>query len=375
MMTKTYTYRLFPTKRQATKMLSIVEECRWLYNHFLETKKNKWETSQESLSFYDMNKLLPNLKKERLNLAEVHSQTLQDVAKRLDLAFKAFFRRVRNGETPGYPRFKGFGRYDSFSYPQYETSFEIRDKKIYLPKVGFVEIKLHRNLAGKVKTAIVKRSGQKWYIYLVCTNVPNVVLPKNDLTVGIDVGLSKFATISDGTKITNPRFFKKEQDALAKAQRKLSKQVKGSPERRKVKKVVGKIHERIKNKRHNFCHQESRKIANNYGTICVEDLNINRMKGKGNKVRLGKSISDVAWGQFLQALKYKAVDAGRRVIEVNPAYTSQTCSGCQTLKKLELSDRIYKCDSCGLELDRDLNAAMNIKRLGIQSLGVGNATS
>jgi putative transposase len=373
MSTKTFKYRLFPSKPQVAKMVSILGECRWVYNHFLETRKTAWETKQETLSFYDLNKMLPKLKEERPTLSGVHSQSLQDVSKRLDLAFKAFFRRCKSGETPGYPRFRGEDRYDSFTYPQYASSFKMEDGKIYLPKVGLVKVKLHRDLAGTVKTALVRRSAGKWYLFLVCDDVPVVKLPVNKLEVGVDVGLSKFATLSDGSKISNPRFFKKEQDTLAKAQRKLAKQTKGTPERKKSRKAVSKIHERIANKRHNFCHQESKKLVDKYGLICVEDLNINKMKGKGNTVKLGKSISDVAWGLFLQSLKYKAEDAGRRVIEVNPAYTSQMCSNCWTLKKLELSDRIYNCGSCGLVLDRDLNAAKNILRLGMQSLASGLA--
>jgi putative transposase len=312
---------------------------------------------------------LPELKKIKPKLKHVHSQTLQDVSKRIDLAFKSFFRRCKNGEKPGYPRFKARDRYHSFTYPQYCASFKIKDSKIYMPKVGFVKIKLHRKIEGEVKAAIVKKFPTgKWYIHLVCKSVLKNKLNKNRREIGIDVGLSQFATLSDGTRISNPRFFKQEEKSLSKAQRRLSKQKKRSKERQRARRVVSRVHERIHSKRNEFCHQQARKIINQYGIICVENLNINRMKGKGNTIRLGKAISDVAWGLFLQLLIYKAEEAGRQVIEVNPAYTSQTCHQCRTMKKLELSDRVFACDVCGLRMDRDLNASKNILRLGMQSL-------
>ena len=177
--------------------------------------------------------------------------------------------------------------------------------------------------------------------------------------------------MSDGSKIKNQRFFKKEQDALAKAQRRLEKQTKGTPERRKAKKVVARVHERITNKRTNFCHQESRKVVNKYGIICVEDLSINRML---EEQKYSKSIADAAWGQFIGFTSYKAENAGRTLVKVNPAYTSQDCSRCGHRQKMDVSVRVYVCPDCGLIIDRDLNASKNILTVGLHSLRTSNSS-
>jgi putative transposase len=179
------------------------------------------------------------------------------------------------------------------------------------------------------------------------------------------MGLKDFAIISDGSKIKNPKFFKKSQNKLAKAQQKLEKQIKGSKKRKKCKKIVSKIHEKIKNKRDNFCHQESIKLVKKYDIICIEDLNVKSML---EEKKFSKSISDVAWNGFIEKLIYKAENAGKLVIKINPKNTTKTCSGCGNIQEMPLENRIYKCSKCGLEIDRDINASLNIKRLGLQSL-------
>jgi len=192
-------------------------------------------------------------------------------------------------------------------------------------------------------------------------------LPENNEAVGIDVGLHSFATLSIGEHIENPRFFRQEEKALAKAQRKLSKAEKGTLERKKHRKVVARIHERIAWKRQDFIHQHSRRIINRFGIIAVEDIHVNRML---HNHCLAKSISDAAWSGFFQLLAQKAAWAARQFVAVNPAYTSQTCSSCGHRQKMPLSERVFKCPCCGLELDRDHNAAVNILGLGLQSLGI-----
>jgi putative transposase len=192
-------------------------------------------------------------------------------------------------------------------------------------------------------------------------------LPESKEAIGIDVGLKSFATLSNGEKIDNPKFFRRDEKDLKRANRKHSKSKLGSKERAKRRKVLNKIHERIKNRRSNFAHQQSHKIVNKYGVICVEDLSINRMV---HNHCLAKSISDVAWGQFLEHVSYKAENAGRKFVNVNPAYTSQTCSKCGHRQKLTLSDRIFNCPCCGLVIDRDHNSSLNILALGLESLGI-----
>jgi len=366
-MKKTFKYRIFPTHVQTAKLNKTLEGCRWLYNHFLEQRKTAWETEKKSVSRYDQVNSLPVLKKEQPFLQDVFSQCLQEIAVRLDLAFRAFFRRVKAGEKPGYPRFRGKFRYDSFTYPQ--SGFKLLKNVVQLSKIGGIKINLHRPIEGQIKTCTVRRSlTGKWYVTFSCILDCMPVEQPVEPAIGIDMGLKHFATFSDGQRIENPRFFKHEQKNLAKAQRKLSKQEKASKLRAKACKVVARVHERISWKRENFAHQEARKIVNRFNTIAVEDLSINDMK-KDNFRCINRSIGDVAWRQFLDFIKQKAEWAGARCVEINPAYTSQICSACGNRHKLKLSQRIYHCPVCDLSMDRDQNAAINILGLGLQSLG------
>jgi putative transposase len=361
----TFQYRIYPTKKQLALLQGTLNECRWLYNHFLEERKNSWEQKQESITMYDQIKTLPSLKKDNASLGMVHSQVLQDVAVRIDLAFKAFFRRVKAGDKPGYPRFRGTGWYDSFTYPQ--SGYSISMDTITLSKIGVIKAVIHRPIEGKMKTCIVRRTSTgKWFVSFSC-EVEDKPLPESNEAVGIDVGLESFATLSTGESIANPRFFRTDEKALAKAQKKMSKYDKGTPERRKARKVVSHIHERVANRRSNFAHQLSRRIVNSYGVICVEDIQTNRML---HNHCLAKSISDAAWGMFFACLAYKAENAGRRYNAGNPAYTTQDCSGCGHRQKMELSERVYHCPCCQLTLPRDHNASLNILAIGLDSLGL-----
>jgi putative transposase len=365
---KTFQYRIYPTAKQARALERTLNECRWLYNYFLEQRKTAWEERQEGLTLYDQHGQLPALKRERLSLQDVHAQVLQNVGVRIDRAFKAFFRRSRNGEKPGYPRFRGRHRYDSFCFPQYGNGCKLEGNQLYLSKIGTVRVVLHREIEGEPKTVCVRRSPtDKWYVTIACEWEPTALDPAPE-HVGIDVGLVSFATFSTGATIENPRFFRAEEKSLAKAQRRLAKEAKGTPRRRKRRKVVARVHERTRWRRQEFSHQESRKIVNRFQTIAVEELSVNRMV---HNHCLAKSISDAAWAEFTSMVRVKAEWAGRAFVAVNPAYTSQDCSRCGHRQKLPLSDRVYRCPCCSLELDRDLNAALNILRLGLQALGLG----
>ncbi len=362
-----FQYRVYPTKKQLHKLNETLEECRWLYNHLLEKRKETYEQTGKGLSLYGQQATFPIVKQERPSLDRVHSQVLQNVAVRVDLAFKAFFRRCKEGASdPGFPRFKGKGRYDSFTFPQ--SGFSItHDNRVVISKVGAIKMVYHRPLRGKVKTCTIHRSSTgKWYVSFSVECEPER-LPENPEQVGIDVGLKTFATLSDGTEIENPRFFRKEEKALAKVQRKHSKLAKGTPERRKHRKVVARVHERIAFRRENFTHQHSRQIVNVHGVICVEDLHVNRMT---HNHCLAKSIADASWSAFFAQLSSKAEEAGRAFVKVNPAYTSQTCSRCGHRQKMPLDVRIFDCPCCHAHLDRDLNAALNIRALGLQGLGL-----
>jgi len=337
-----------------------------LYNHLLAARKTAYEQEGKGLTCYQQQSTYPMLKEQRPSLNGVHSQVLQNVAMRIDLAFKAFFRRCKAGETPGYPRFKGYGRYDSFTYPQ--SGFSItHDGRVTLSKIGSVKMVYHRPVRGLVKTCTIhKSSTNKWYVTFSCECEP-LRLERVSAQVGIDVGLKTFATLSTGEEIANPRFFRKEEKVLAKVQRKHSKLAKGTQERRKHRKVVARVHERIKFRRDNFTHRRSRQIVNQFGVIAVEDLHVNRMT---HNHCLAKSIHDASWSAFFSQLSCKAEEAGRQFIKVNPAYTSADCSRCHHRQYMPLSERVYHCPCCLLSLDRDLNAALNIRAVGLHSLGL-----
>jgi len=363
-MLKTYRYRLLPGGKQIHIMEQWLEECRWLFNYFLAERKNAWEQKQRNLNYHAQATSLPTIKNERPTLSSVHSQVLQNVAMRIDLAFKAFLRRIKAGEKPGYPRFRGKGRYDSFTFPQ--SGFRLEGDKLNLSKIGELQVILHRPLEGQVRTCTIKRSSTgKWYVTFSCHWEP-VPLPKNERAVGVHVGVHSFATLSTGEQIENPEFVRQEEKALTKAQRKLSKAEKGTPERKKCRKIIARICERITNRRHNFVHQLSRKIVNSFGVIAVKDLNVNRMV---HNHCVAKSIMDAAWSGFFSVLAYKAEWAGRKFMIVNPVYTNQDCSKCGHRQQIPLAQRIFQCPCCGLEINRDYNASLNILRLGLQSLG------
>lgn len=362
MHTKCLKYRISPTPAQETALCRTLDVCRDVYNSLLNERKHDYEAHGKSPSRYEQQKHFPLWRKQFPEIEEVYSQTLQNVCHRVDLAFRAFFRRCKSGETPGFPRSKGDG-YDSFTYPQ--SGFSVGEQAVSLSKIGTVKAVLHRPVEGKVKTCTVRRQGGKWFVCFA-VEVEAEPLPLSDEAVGIDVGLNQFATLSNGEMIANPRFFRKEEKALAKAQRKLSHQKRGSVERRKAKKIVRRVHERIANRRHDFVHQTARRLVNLFGLIAVEKLNVKNMQGNHC---LAKSISDAAWSLFRSVLTQKAESAGRKVVNVNPAWTSQDCSGCGLRPEKEhrkkLCDRWHFCPNCGLSLDRDQNAALNILKIGM----------
>jgi len=366
-MVKAFRYRIYPTKAQETLLEQMLEECRWAYNETLAYRRDAWQERQEVIYYYGTTKLLPQWKQERPTLNIVYSQVLQDAQHRVDKAFKGFFRRAQNGEEPGYPRFKGKERYRSITYPQFGFGLT-HDGKLHLSKVGDVKIKLHRPIEGKAKQVTIRRYPTgKWFACFTAEVEPKP-LPETGKYVGIDLGLSTFAALSNGKQVANPRFFRKEEKALAKPQRRLSETEKGTPEYAGRRKVVARIHERIANKRTDFSHRLSHQLVNDYDVIAFEDLNVKAMV---KNHCLAKSISDAAWRQLITHTVQKAENATRRVVLVDPRNTSKTCSRCGRLVEKTLSDRVHSCPHCGLEIDRDLNAAINVLTLGLQGLGLG----
>ena len=365
-MRKTMKYRLYPTTHQHHLLDATLDTCRQVYNQTLTHRKEAWEQRQETLSLYETNAMLTQWKRARPVLTHVHSQVLQNVQERVDLAYKAFFRRVKAGDKPGFPRFRGPGRYDSFTFKQ--SGFAVRDGLLHVSKIGAIRLVLHRPIEGTIKTLSLRRvpSG-KWYACFSVKADP-LRLPVSEQAAGIDVGLTHFATLSTGAHIANPRFFRTDEHALGRAQRRLSKALNGTPARVKCHKVVAHIHERIANRRYDFCHQEARKLVNTYGVLAFEALQIPHMM---QNHCLAKSIADVAWGQFVRIATDKAACAGRLVAHIDPRYTSQECSRCGCIDpRNRQSQAEFSCIRCGLQCHADVNAAINILRHGLVSLGL-----
>jgi len=357
-------YRVFPTKAQERRLQQTLETCRQVYNSLLNWRKHDYEVLGKSPSWYDQKRGITTWKASHPELPQVHSQVLQDVSVRVDLAFKAFFRRVKAGETPGFPRVKGDG-YDSFCFPG--TGYAVVNGGLRLSKItetnSLIKMRLHRPLVGKVKTCCIHRVGKKWFACFSVEQEDNF-LPVSPEVIGLDAGLNSFLALSDGTFIDNPRFYRRDEKALAKAGRKQVKTAKGSRNRKKANKVLSRIHERVRNRRHDFVHQSARRLVNRYGVIAVEKLNV---KGMIKNHCLAKSISDASWSMFRSVLTQKAESAAREVIAVNPAYTSQDCHACGYRAKKKLSERWHHCPMCSASLDRDINAAINILNLALNN--------
>jgi len=366
-MRKTYKYRLYPSRMQEAKLLATLEVCRILYNSCLVDRKSHYESTGKGLSRIRQQEILAADKKRVLLLKEVHSQVLQDVLFRVERAYQGFFRRLSEKQgKAGYPRFKPEGRYDSITYPQ-EPGFKIEDGKLKLSKIGHLKIKMHRAIVGQVKICTVRRDGTHWYACFSVEHEPKK-RPVAAKSIGIDVGLKSFATLSDGAEIANPKHLRKAEAKLKRSQRSLSRKRKGGANRKKAKLVVANLHRKVRNQRMDFHHKEARKIVNNFGLIVAEDLKIRNMVRNRH---LSKSISDAGWGNFLNILAYKAEEAGCQFEKVDPRHTSVNCSSCGEKVPKTLAVRTHRCSFCGLVLDRDHNAAINI----LQRTTAGTAES
>jgi putative transposase len=386
-MKKAYKYRIYPTKKQARLLTEQLALCAELYNAALQERRDAYKLCGKSISFTQQSAQLPDIKAARPEYEAIYSQVLQDVLHRVDKASGAFFRRVKAGQQPGYPRFKSRFRYDSLTYPQ--TGFGIDEQgKLCLSRIGHIKLVQHRPCKGVVKTCSIVRSATgKWYVVFSCDEVEPAMLPPSDQQVGLDVGLKVFAYLSTGEHIDNPRFFRQEEKALAKVQRNLSKAAKGTPERAKRRKVVARLHERIRWRRENFVQQQSRRMVDRFGLIAVEALVVRNLvkrpnpkrdeetgqyvpNGASTKSGLNKSIIDAAWSVFFSALLSKVEETERTVLKVPPAYTTQACHDCGHRQEMPMSVRIYACEQCGVIRDRDHNASLNILQTALGRQGV-----
>ena len=343
---KTFKFRLYPNRQQREKRTATLDVCRELYNAGLQERIEAWKC-RSLVRVFDQINQLPDIKEIRPDVAGVFSQVLQDALRRLDKTYKAFFGRVQRGQKAGFPRFKGRNRYDSFTYPQ--SGFEL-GKKLQLSKIGNIKIKQHRDIEGEIKTLTVRREAGCWYACFSVEYEPTK-LPHSDNSVGLDVGLEAFTTLSDGTGVENHRYYQAAQAKLRRAQRKVARrQHKKSKRRRKAILLLQKAHRHVANQRKDFQHKLSTWLIQNFGMIAVEDLNI---RGLSAGI-LAKAVHDVGWSSFLNMLSYKAEYAGRQLIKVDAKYTSQECPNCHALEKKSLSERVHRCE-CGLTMGRDLS--------------------
>ena len=383
----TYQYKLRPTADQEAQMSTWLDMLRSQYNWLLGERFDWWEMNRcamnacpltcsiaapkERPNYYQQKRSLTVLKKERPWYKSVQSQVLQEMVKRVDLAFQRFIKGDSTGKRSGRPRFKNQGRYRTFTFPQMKPDC-IQGGRIVFPKLGAIKLIQHRPIPDgfAIKTAKVTRKADGWYVGLLleCKEVPESS-PFADFakSVGIDVGLKDFLATSDGEYIAIPQFLRKSERKLAKLQRQLARQVKGSNRWSKQVNRIAKLHLHISRQRKDFFSKVWDWLFAKYDVVAHEKLNI---KGLA-RTRLAKSILDAGWGQFLEMGAFKAEKAGKLTAPQNPSGTSIDCSGCGERVPKTLSDRLHRC-SCGLVLCRDVNAAKNIlnRAVGCQALNL-----
>ena len=363
-MIRTYKYYLYPHRREKRLFEYLLAMSCNVYNMALEQRIKTYKETGSGITynmqwayFRELRHLDPD------GIGMLNAGCMQQTLRRLDKAFKAFFRRVKTGGAPGFPRFKSKNRWKSIEFT-YGDGCKLRFDDsgralLYIQNVGEIKIKYHRDIPGdaKIKHVILKRWLGKWYVFF------QVEMPECDIVahggpgIGIDMGIKSLLALSDGTLIDNPKWLRESLGDLRVAQRMVSRRKRGSSRRRKAALQVAKIHDRIANQRHDFWHKTTRALANTYSFIAIEDLNLNFMIRNHH---LALSASDAGLGIFRQLLTYKVEETGSSLVAVNPAYSSQMCSRCNEIVKKDLSIRVHKCPYCGLMLDRDVNAAINI---------------
>lgn len=344
---RAYRFRLYPNKTQVEAMNHHLWLSKELWNRMLETTKNRYKAE----GVFPSKKELREMVKQQ----GLYSQVAQELVDRLLDAVWRFVKLKKQGVKCGFPRFKSFDRLKSLIYPQ--SGFKLEGKRLKATPFGSVNIKLHRPIDGKLKTLTLKREASgKWFAIFTVEVTPAIQANNSCSEVGIDLGLSKLAVCSDGSIIKNPRHFKKHEKKIAFLGRKLSRKKKGSKNRVKAKLKLAVAYERLGNVRSDFLHKVSHRLVHSYGLIALEKLNVKGMV----ECKFGKYINDAGWGKLANMISYKAESAGCKIIFVDPKNTSKQCSKCGLIVPKTLADREHRCPLCGLVLDRDLNASVNI---------------
>lgn len=360
-----FKYRLYPNQNQARELAVMLETHRRLYNACLEQRKAVYEAEKRSVRAYEQSRWFTAQRKINPYFAKLNHTSAGATIQRLDRAFEAFFRRMKAGQKPGYPRFKAKDRFGSFNYPHYGDGIRLVGNRLRVQHVGMVRAKVHRPAQGVVKVAALTIDGGKWYLVLSCDIGP-IYPPKNvNPHVGIDMGIESFLTTSDGVHEPNPRFLNFGLAEIRRLNRALARKKNCSRNRQKAKGRLTACHAKIKNLRSDFHHKLANKLVRKHGLIAMESLTItNMVKNR----RISRAISDAGWAAFQGILRYKAERAGAKVIEVDPRWTSQMCSACGALVEKKLSDRWHKCD-CGYSAHRDVNAARVILSRALARIG------
>ncbi len=359
---KVFKYRLYPSKAQVKNLLRVLDCARNLYNMALAERKYGYQLEGRTVTLADTEQLAKRYRTTFPYAHRMFSQTAQSVVKQVDLAFQAFFRRVKAGEKPGYPRFKGRNRFHCFEFKQYGNGIRLDGRRLKVFGIGRIPVRWHRPLEGTIKTVRVLQRAGKWFACFTCEVPERHPLPTTGRMIGVDMGISALFTTSEGDKVENPTYYRSGQKRLRVLQRRLARAKRGSSNRRKKLVAVQRQHEHVANQRRDFLHKLSTALVRQYDKIALENLRVRNMV---RNTHLSKSILDSGWSLFRQLLTVKAESAGRELAFIDPAYTSRMCSCCGALfQAFDLSTRWVEC-VCGLSLDRDHNAARNIlKRAG-----------
>ncbi|HVT78244.1 MAG TPA: transposase [Acidimicrobiales bacterium] len=379
---RAFQYALRPTVKQQRLLSSLLEEQRKLYNAALEERRGVWRWERRTVTRFEQNRTLTGLAQQEPVLMAFGVTVARGTLLRLDRAFQAFMRRARAGQSPGFPRFQSSKRFRSVEWPD-TSGWKLHEAsgRLALHGIGDVRVLLHRPLRGSPKTITVARVGERWQVTVFCTDVEPSHLPQTNRAVGLDLGVSVAAALSDGTLVDNPRHLARSAHALATAQRVATGRQQGSRRQAKARAVVAMLHRRIGRQRKDFLHKQSRLLVNEHDVIVIEDLPVSRLvrrpqpvtdpnggyspNGAAAKAGLNKSILDVAWGTFRAMLTYKAEEAGRQVIAVSPRHSSQMCAGCGHVTQDNRRGTAFNCVRCGRRDHADVNAAINILRAGL----------
>ena len=365
-LTRAYKFRIYPDAKRQKEIDLQLTLSKEFYNLLLEKSIKVYKEVNKKISMLALNRFAKEIENDKKYL-KIYSQTRCEIKYRVLKAYKSFFRRIKESKSGkkiklGFPRFKSKDKYYSITYPQDNGSFTIikKNKKqmLRISRIGGVQIEMHREIEGKIKTLTIKKNAGEYYAIFTTINEIKVPEVKNINLIGIDLGLNSFVALSDGTKIEKPKFMLQKRKKIAKWQRIVARRNNGSKRRNKAKQKLQNAYNEATNQSNDFAHKLSNKLVNSrYTSFAVEGLYIQNMV---KNHRFAGSIQDASWNRFIQMLSYKAESAGMRVIKVNARNTSKQCSNCNNIQNMPLSKRIYNCDRCGMQLDRDINASINI---------------